>query len=665
MNAKHVFDELCVVCENASDETLLDEHQCVDEIQAATMGISLSFYSQRALLSDRPSSRIVLDLPSIAFSTLSQQSELAVAYVVRELRLPTNMPIRIARRLSTPSLSRGPLCGNILPSWGSSGPYARDRAALLLDPGADGAAPKHWLHQKFWTVMPRTFWGPDGGEGAQVLAAFTHPAPVDLPPELTGVLLSQQSADVPLSRKKMMLDIVFDSIVPYRLHDGLRLFPGVEFYQILLYNRQDFYAIWPFVARFHAWISPLAAMSAELADNELHRLRAMVPGYVSGAVHDSPSSVETMYTPQTSPQTSPQRSSQTSPAQFPENISSLHESPSGYTYPEDQAEALEADDCNALLDEHLGCPPTLSYGGIIHNMDQFEKLNNAYHHHVQKKAGIAPLDDPTWPIEDDEQLDCVKTLFEQITNMSDFYELRKAQERLKACGVGEEGDDSTTTAASDETATRKRRRTTTGSSRTDRPRPKGVSKADWDLMDPDNSPADLLTIIVHTQVSDLEIELMCWKLLVAAMNAQRGFTMRPRWCGQRAISTWDYFETFAERWEVICAQLLDCKLLIHSLTRPDWFSKFAGAPVKERASKLSNDVLNGRRDVQNQVGRELIKAKTQTNEWETSKSFEIRSKNGEVISKGAKIGDGVRRRLAVRAKDQDAGSPASQQAMSP
>lgn len=104
--------------------------------------------------------------------------------------------------------------------------------------------------------------------------------------------------------------------------------------------------------------------------------------------------------------------------------------------------------------------------------------------------------------------------------------------------------------------------------------------------------------------------------------------------------------------------------------RADWFAKFASAPAKERGvcesiskvilrmatantssqAKLSNDLLNGRRDIQNQIGRETIREKTTTNEWTTTENFEIRTRDGSLVHEGDKIGDRGRRALAKRQK---------------
>lgn len=67
---------------------------------------------------------------------------------------------------------------------------------------------------------------------------------------------------------------------------------------------------------------------------------------------------------------------------------------------------------------------------------------------------------------------------------------------------------------------------------------------------------------------------------------------------------------------------------------------------------MSNDLLNGRRDIQNQVGREVIKEKTSKQDWITTEDFEIRDKAGELVLKGGHLGDRKRRELAVRSIDE-------------
>ncbi|KAL0944888.1 uncharacterized protein CTRU02_202775 [Colletotrichum truncatum] len=458
---------------------------------------------------------------------------------------------------------------------------------------------------------------------------------------------------VPFEQKKLMLDIIHNEIVPYRYHDGPRLFPDLQFYSTLFYNRADFLEIWPFVNRFHTWISYLAFNSPEMTDEALRRLRTMVPGY---APNMKLSQIFQQPEHNPGPVFPPERPIQV----LPQNQNLEDEAPMPHKSASRKKRApVHRDDDHPLLADELNRPANFSYRGIIRDMEHFEEVDDAYEWHVKRKAGQSPTEDATWPSTTVEQKEHVKTLFDNITNMTNFYELRKATERLSSLLAQQAGEDSGPILVDEEGSSRKRQRTNKAGKQAERLRPSGVNKADWELMNPESSAVDRLAAVVHHPITDIEIEILCWRLLMAAMNAQKGFTMRLLWSGQRTTSTWDFFETFAERWSVICEQLLDCKLLVHSLTRADWISKFASAPHKERASKLSNDLLNGRRDVQNQVGREVIKAKTGAKEWTTTEDFEIRSKDGSVIVKGGQIGDKARRKLAVRGAKQDAESSAS------
>ncbi|KXH68993.1 hypothetical protein CSAL01_06610 [Colletotrichum salicis] len=83
-------------------------------------------------------------------------------------------------------------------------------------------------------------------------------------------------------------------------------------------------------------------------------------------------------------------------------------------------------------------------------------------------------------------------------------------------------------------------------------------------------------------------------------------------------------------------------------------STWGSAHGSGSSSKLSNDLLNGRRDIQSQVGRDTIREKMTLQDWTTSDDFEIRDKAGELVLKGGHRGDKRRRQLAVRARDMDA-----------
>ncbi|WYZ44899.1 hypothetical protein EsH8_VIII_000215 [Colletotrichum jinshuiense] len=453
-----------------------------------------------------------------------------------------------------------------------------------------------------------------------------------------------QDPAVPAQQKQWMLNIILDDIVPYRFSYGPRLFPELEFYTTLLGNRDDFIDIWCFVERFHSWIYYVALSSPEDTDSVIENLRLLRDSCsLSGQQNAAPRSTQ-------------------GPGQTSMELSAALDQACQLQTPKRKTRARNAPltaDQHPFLSAELQKPPTFTYQGIILNTDHFTELDAAYSTHVKRQPGMAPEDDPTWPHTAEKQREYVGALYNSITNMQDFYELRKARatvkERTKNGINGPEANDLNGEYLDNNgpgLAGRKRKRA--GDNDEHRPRPKGISKADWTLVDVGSTPLDQLEAVIHHRISDIEIEILCWKLLVSAKNAQRGITMRPLWSGTRTVSTWNHYDTFGERWAAICAEILDCKILIHSLTRADWIAKFAGAPVKERGAKLSNDLLNGRRDVQNQVGREVIKEKTSSQDWMTSEDFKIRTRDGELVIRGAQLGDKTRRQLAIRPEAQGA-----------
>ncbi|GKT51527.1 uncharacterized protein ColSpa_11708 [Colletotrichum spaethianum] len=445
---------------------------------------------------------------------------------------------------------------------------------------------------------------------------------------------------VPYEDKKWMFDVI---LMPYRYHDGPRMFPDINFYITLLYNRPNNSEIWGLVCRFHEWISMMAALHPDEADQAIEalELRAVSHGWPGPQVTLSETSPieqgwnapEQMVTPEPSVNSNPSFVSKRKRAKSSNSYQTEHQHP--------------------LLKTELVAAPTFRYKGLVQNMDHFTKLYDAYERHIKRDAGAAPNVDASWPSSAEQQRASVERLVGHVTDLSNFYELRKARERLAKLEAGRRGQDQFEAA---ERPSRKRSRDAEGEGADfDQPiRPKGISKTDWALMDAESTPVELLDAVIHYRISDIEIELLCWRLLLcskrAAMETQLGFTLRPLWSGTKTVSTWEHFDTFAERWQAICENVLDCKIIVHSLTRADWVCKYAGAPTKERGAKLSNDLLNGRRDIQNQVGRDVIKEKTSRQDWTTSEDFEIRNKEGELVLKGGHLGDKRRRQLAFRSQ---------------
>ncbi|KDN71057.1 hypothetical protein CSUB01_07909 [Colletotrichum sublineola] len=446
---------------------------------------------------------------------------------------------------------------------------------------------------------------------------------------------------VPYETKKWMFDTLLNDIVPYRYHDGPRMFPDISFYITLLYNRPNNEEVWGLVYRFHEWISMMVTFHPEEADQAIAalHLRAMTCGWPNAPAQETSPATPQIKQAQTLPEqgTVPEQTVIPEPLVLPTLATSLQAKRAKPNNP------YETEHQHPTLTAELIAAPTFSYKGIVQNMDHFEELDHAYERHVKRAAGKAPNEDASWPLTAEQQRTYVKRLFSHITDMGNFYELRKARERLTKLQASQQGRGSLEAA---ETPSRKRRR---GAEVQDAAaRPKGISKTDWALMDAESTPMELLEAVIHYSISDVEIELLCWRLLRAAMEMQLGFTKRPLWSGSKTVAMWEHFDTFAERWQAICENVLDCKILVHSLTRADWVFKYAGAPSKERGGKLNNDLLNGRRDIQNQVGRDVIKEKTSRQDWTTSEDFEIRNKEGELVLKGGHLGDKKRRQLAVR-----------------
>ncbi|KAI8165821.1 hypothetical protein K4K49_012607 [Colletotrichum sp. SAR 10_70] len=461
---------------------------------------------------------------------------------------------------------------------------------------------------------------------------------------------------VPSTEKEWMLDVILSQIVPYRFHQEPRLFPELSFYGILLNNREDFMKIWAFVTRFHSWIYGLASSSPAMADEAIESLRQMKRdlgidlglgiggdlavdnnlglGIDFGALapidlplpeYPSPpgTSVETSVptTPQPKPQTYRTRAPKETTSRVPDH---------------------------PLLAAELQKPATPAYEGVIRDLSHFQELDEAYNRHVKRPPGTAPEQDPSWPSTTEKRVEYVREMYLAIVKTDDFFELRKARERMSKAMAKVSNGAAQQEMGSSDNDSRKRKTTATNGNASERP--KGLSKADWELLSETNSSMDRLNAVIHHKIVNVELEIACWRLLLAAEDAQLGFTMKPMWSGHRTVSTWDQFNTFGERWSAMCGELLDCKILVHSLLRADWFSKFASAPNKERAAKLSNDLLNGRRDVQNQVGRDVIRERTANEEWQASEDFEIRTREGSLVHQGNQIGDRTRRQLAKRQK---------------
>ncbi|KAL0775888.1 hypothetical protein CaCOL14_007175 [Colletotrichum acutatum] len=230
---------------------------------------------------------------------------------------------------------------------------------------------------------------------------------------------------VPSAEKQLVFDVLLNDVIPYRYHDHFRLFPDIEFYRSLLYNRSNRDEIWGLVQRFHEWISSVAASSPAEADEAIAALkhRAAFHGWLRSQEIPSDAATEPVHDP-----------SEQQQRQFgPESIPSM--SPSTDT-PVQQREMARSRSLSLYEHEHpllqaeLFVAPAFEFKGLIQSMDHFAEVDNAYERHVKRAAGAPPEDDPSWPVSSEKQREYVQRLFENITDLSDFFELRKARERL-------------------------------------------------------------------------------------------------------------------------------------------------------------------------------------------------------------------------------------------
>lgn len=297
---------------------------------------------------------------------------------------------------------------------------------------------------------------------------------------------------------------LLDDIVPYRYHDHLRLFPDIEFYRTLLYNRPNRDKIWGFVTRFHEWISSVAASSPDQADEVVTALQHRAwfhgwPGTISTATGSESHSPQAPSTQHQQDLVSPSTSAVPTPV-----VVSAQGSRAASQLP------LTTEHQHDLLKAELIVAPVFQYKGIIASMDHFTELNDAYERHVKREAGAAPEDDVSWPVSAEQQQSYVQKLFGCITDLDDFFELRKARERFGNI-------QKTQQAAEPVENQRKRRRGPGGQTVSSDPaaRPKGMSKTDWALIDENSTPVSLLEAVIHHRISAIEVELLCWRLLVS------------------------------------------------------------------------------------------------------------------------------------------------------
>ncbi|KAF6813773.1 hypothetical protein CMUS01_12766 [Colletotrichum musicola] len=377
---------------------------------------------------------------------------------------------------------------------------------------------------------------------------------------------------VPMESKKWIFNTIFDIVSKYRFHDGERIFPSLEFYFILVHNDSDADRLRGLIARFHHFIAYLKSYKADEALVSLKAVEQRMEALADQkGAEIAPSSCpipdnDLMAMSQLKGLLDVEALAIAEPESFP----IISQEPATKKRKRD----ADPEDCEIRagfrLSDELKAPGEYRYNGLVHDENHFQSINDAYLRHARQRAGLAAEDDPTWPESGDRKRQYVKDLFDAITNTVDFHEARKAKAKVEAHNAATRG--------------------------------KAPSASERVLADETKTAVDRLEAVLHCKMSNLEVELVSWKVLEAAMACQQGHTMRALWASERTNSQWDVFETFEARWGAICENMKDCKMMLHSVTRADWVAKLAGAPMKERKNKLNNDSINARKGAQLKAG---------------------------------------------------------------
>ncbi|KAG7143700.1 hypothetical protein HYQ45_000117 [Verticillium longisporum] len=134
--------------------------------------------------------------------------------------------------------------------------------------------------------------------------------------------------------------------------------------------------------------------------------------------------------------------------------------------------------------------------------------------------------------------------------------------------------------------------------------------------------------LIGRMLSDLDIEVLCWEILEAAIRAQEGLHKVARW--QTELMK-DKFASFEARWNSICEALRAHKLILQSLGQISWVERVAAAPHKEQVRKTANKKCNMVKTLQNKAGADAIKTNTRNGQWSIDESLGITDATGATL----------------------------------
>ncbi|KAF5506015.1 hypothetical protein CGCS363_v004108 [Colletotrichum siamense] len=402
-----------------------------------------------------------------------------------------------------------------------------------------------------------------------------------------------KSPTAPLSDKKPILDVLCDKVFPFRLHDGDRRFPPMEFYSYLLYNSPNRDFEWPLAFRCVTYFHQSSAATVDNVIQDLVSSRAVI--VASGVLTESFG--------QTKPPQK-QKRIRSGSAMINHAVVNNDEPQELLAPPAKWARAISIVtgvpvDYKQLIATELDKPCSFTYRKLITSIDHSTDVEKAYYHHIRKDApNIA--NDHTWPDTQDKMFTYIQQAVEAILDTSNFHEKDIALEKARAW----EAYEVTQRAAEDEMNTLSAQATLKRKRQIDVPKkPSPMTKLEMTYADPRSSPSKLLHAAVHHELRDIEVER-------SAMSVQTGKTMKPYWASS-GTPKWERYPSFASRWDAVCHNLRHHKVTVHSLLRQSWGDRLTASPAGERKLKLGNKAINAKRDVQNRAGRETLRREEQ------------------------------------------------------
>ncbi|SPO04473.1 uncharacterized protein DNG_07158 [Cephalotrichum gorgonifer] len=215
-----------------------------------------------------------------------------------------------------------------------------------------------------------------------------------------------------------------------------------------------------------------------------------------------------------------------------------------------------------------------SFQGHIRSTTQFRQAFEQYSNWARQgidNGCISPREDRTMPTTDEEKTLYVRQLFEAVLDFSDVDERRQVSGERRSSGPGGNGD---------------------------RGHRSGGKLSSGQLTVP-----EMVKNVARTTLSDVEIEMLCWDVLSAAIRAQQGEPHVFRWSGS-GETTWEAYTCFEDRWLAVCGHTRKHKQILHSLTRGPWSQRLANAPAHESQRKKNNRIGNDQKQQKLRAHRE-------------------------------------------------------------